>query len=303
MRHDHGAVISIAATTRWYATDVSMKCQRSTILNETVGRMTMARPLELETARSAALAAGALLRDQFERPVGILRTSAHDVVLEIDAIAEAIVLRRLTATFPDDAIVAEETGARGTAPRTWLVDPLDGTINFASRIPFFAVSIALVVRGRAVLGVVHDPTADETYEAARGQGAWLRIGDGEPTRLRARRTVDLANAVLGLDPGDPDEPGVPLITALTRSIRTGRTFGSAALSLAWLAAGRLDGFVRPAGIQPLDIAAGALLAAEAGVRVTDGDGGRWPDLATPGLTIGVIAARPRLHQAILDRLR
>lgn len=190
-------------------------------------------------------------------------------------------------------------------------------MNFASAIPFFAVSLALIVDGRPVLGVVHDPVRGETHLALAGAGAWRVAAAGgryvdppeaaanRARRLRIRSLARLGDAVVAIDPGDPGE-ALAVDTAglarLRRRIRVSRTLGSAALSLAWVGAGRLDGFIRPAGIQPLDVIAGALVASEAGATVGDPHGGPWPDLARHGALLGIVAAHPRLHRAVLRAL-
>jgi myo-inositol-1(or 4)-monophosphatase len=261
--------------------------------------------VELSVAEDAARAAGTVVAEGFERPAATRRNGRHDVLSEIDDDAERIITERLAAAFPDDAIVAEESLRNGTsvaAPRrrTWLVDPLDGTVNHVSGIPFVAVSICLLVDGRPAVAVVHDPVRDETFVALSGAGARLRRSGLRDRRLRVRGLRTLGDAVVAVDPGDPDRATAAQTAALGRlgsRVRATRTLGSAALSLAWVGAGRLDGFVRPAGIQPLDVMAGALVAAEAGALVGDPRGEEWPDLALPGATLGIVAGGRRVHAA------
>jgi fructose-1,6-bisphosphatase/inositol monophosphatase family enzyme len=262
---------------------------------------------ELAIAEAAAIAAGEAVAAGFERPAATRRNGRHDVLSAIDEAAERIVIERLGSIFPDDVIVAEEslrTGPTETRPRwrTWLVDPLDGTVNHVSGIPFLAVSICLLVDGRPAVGVVRDPLRRETFVAVAGAGARIRPDGLRDRRLRVRRLRALRDAVVAVDPGDPDEATATETIALERlrsRVRATRTLGSAALSLAWVGAGRLDGFVRPAGIQPLDVIAGALVAAEAGALVGDPGGGSWPDLAAPGVTLGIVAAQRRVHEAVV----
>lgn len=268
---------------------------------------------ELAVAEAAAIAAGELVAAGFEQPAATRRNGRHDVLSPVDEAAERVVVERLGAAFPDDAIVAEESLRKslrtGTTERlahrrrrTWLVDPLDGTVNHVSGVPFVAVSICLLVDGRPAVGVVRDPLRGETFVALSGAGARIRRAGRPDHRLRVRGLGALRDAVVAIDPGDPDEATATEAVALERlraRVRATRTLGSAALSLAWVGAGRLDGFVRPDGIQPLDVMAGALVAAEAGALVGDPRGDTWPDLAVPGVTLGIVAAQRRVHAAVI----
>jgi myo-inositol-1(or 4)-monophosphatase len=260
---------------------------------------------EMAVALAAAIAAGALLRAAFERPgrTHERRKGAHDVVTAADRASEALIMARLATAFPTDRRLGEESGLRnarrrGAGPtRTWIVDPLDGTVNFASALPFWCVSIALAIDGTAELGVIHDPLRDETFAALRGRGAW-RVPAGEP--LDVRRLARLADAVVILDPGSVDDPEADDRLRIMRTrVRAVRALGSIALSLASLAAGRLDGVVQVRGLQAVDVAAAGLIAAEAGARVTDADGGPWLVIDGPARGTGIAAARPGLHRRLL----
>ncbi len=262
-------------------------------------------------AKAAKEAAGDRLRLAFHGPGGGAagsgrrhRNGPHDVVTALDARAERGIAHDLRAAFPRDGFVGEErrprspTGRSGP-PRTWIVDPIDGTVMFASGIPCFSVSIALGIGSEVALGVVHDPIHRETFWATRGGGAWLDGGPA-PQRLRIRRLADAADAVVTLDPGDPDDAeAVRRVEAIRPQVRVARSFGSTALSLAWLAAGRVDGVLEVHGLQAVDIAAAGLLAREAGARVTDASGGAWLDLADLGHGRGVAAAGPTVHRRLL----
>ncbi len=165
-----------------------------------------------------------------------------------------------------------------------------------------SISICLLVDGRPAVGVVRDPIRAETFVAQSGAGARTRRAGRPERRLRVRGLAALRDAVVAVDPGDPDEVTAAEAVALERlrsRVRATRTLGSAALSLAWVGAGRLDGFVRPAGIQPLDVIAGALVAAEAGALVGDPHGDAWPDLDVPGVTLGIVAAGRRVHATVI----
>jgi myo-inositol-1(or 4)-monophosphatase len=263
-----------------------------------VTRATHEPARELDVARQAAEEAAAILRDRFLGPTRRARKGPHDVVTDVDRLAEAAIMRRIRSAFPADSRVGEETGTHiGADPaRTWLVDPLDGTINYASGIPWFSVSIGLVVDGSVVAGVVADPLRAERFVAARGIGAWH-----EPSgrTLRLRRLATVADAVVSADPGDPGDAEADQRIAVLRSgVRVVRTLGSTALSLAYLAAGRLDGVLQVAGLQAVDVAAGACLARAAGARVTGSGGGAW--LGADGRTGGAgIAAGGRTVHALL----
>jgi myo-inositol-1(or 4)-monophosphatase len=259
---------------------------------------------ELETAIGAARAAGALLVDAFGQPGRERRKGVHDVVTSWDDAAEDVIMAHIAEAHPTDQRLGEETGLATAAgsglngpPRTWIVDPLDGTVNFASGVPFWCVSIALAFDADVVLGVIGDPLRGEVPEAARGSGAW-RVGDG--SAIHVRRLARLADAVVDAAPGDPDDRmATERIRLLQPTIRATRTLGSIALSLAMLATGRLDGVLQVRGLDIVDVAAGGLIAAEAGARVTDARGGPWR--LRPGLDRGggVAAATAALHGRLL----
>lgn len=259
---------------------------------------------ELATAIDAAREAGELLRDGFGRPTTERRKGVHDVVTALDRASERGIMVRLGKAFPADRRLGEESGLRvparrpnGGPVRTWIVDPLDGTVNFASGIPFWCVSIALAVGDRVVVGVIADPLRDELYATIRGRGAW-RVGDGTP--LQVRRLRRIADAVLAADPGAPgDLDAEARIAAVRPHVRAVRSLGSIALSLTSLATGRLDGVLQVRGLGAVDIAAAGLLAAEAGARLSDAGGGPWLVVGQPDRGTGIAAARPGLHRRLL----
>ncbi len=280
--------------------------------------MDHARPLEHETAAAiaAAQAAGALVRAAFTGPGGgsasatrARRNGRHDVVSRLDAAAERLIAGILLDATPGSGFIGEETRPRpargaGVHARTWVVDPIDGTVGFVAGIPFFSISIALAIGSRVVLGVVHDPIHLETFVARHAEGAWLVGGEGRGMghALHIRRLASAADAVVSMDPGDPDDrDAVARVDELRRHVRVGRTLGSTALSLAYLAAGRLDGVLQVRGLQAVDIAAGGLLAREARARISDADGGPWLDLRDPGHGRGIAAAGPAVHRCLLGR--
>jgi myo-inositol-1(or 4)-monophosphatase len=259
---------------------------------------------ELATAIEAAHQAGKLLLDGFGRPTTERRKGAHDVVTALDWASERSIMARLAHVFPTDRRLGEESGlavpARrgGDGPiRTWIVDPLDGTVNFASGVPFWCVSVALAVGPLVMVGVIADPLHNGTYAAIRGRGAWC-VEDGAPLAVRRlRRTAD---AIVSADPGAVDDMEAEArISALRPRVRAVRTLGSIALSLTSLATGRLDGVMQVRGLGAVDIAAAGLIASEAGARLSDADGGPWLVVDRPNRGTGIAAARPGLHRHLL----
>ena len=223
------------------------------------------------------------------------------MVTEVDHLSEELILGAIRERYPDDGILAEESGEhhaiRGGAPtlatgRTWVIDPLDGTVNYANGIPFFCVSIGLVVDGRPMVGVVHDPMRSETFAAV----------DGGPATVEGRAvTVSdkdrLEDLVISLALSGRRVAG--RVQATRKAIRVSRNMGSAALALAYVANGRFDAFVQTGGLSSWDIAAAGLIAERGGASVTDMAGGPWFDLARATKAIGIIAAPPRHHAALL----
>ena len=218
-----------------------------------------------------------------------VKSSATDMVSDADREAEAAIVELLEAERPDDALVGEEgAGERGSSGRAWVIDPLDGTTNYLYGFPQWCVSVALEDGDGALAGVVHDPTRDETFCAARGEGAEL---NGEPIRVRDHD--DLATALVatgfGYDPERRAAQADVLLRILPR-VRDIRRAGAAALDLAWLAAGRLDGYYER-GLNPWDWAAGSLLVTEAGGVVQP----------LQGEPFGIVAAGPRLVEPLRGR--
>ncbi len=222
------------------------------------------------------------------------KSSRRDLVSAADLASERLLVERLRAALPEHDIEAEEEAKdeRDDRRPRWFLDPLDGTVNFVRGLPIFAVSLGLWRGAEPWVGVVHLPVLDETFSAARGQGATL---NGRP--IRVRETVDLAEAVLAT--GFPYRLGklandnLENFARVSRLVRGLRRFGSAAVDLAYVAAGRFDGFWE-LHLEPHDVAAGGLLVREAGGAVTDLDGG--PDW----LRGGSIAAGP---EELVGRLR
>jgi myo-inositol-1(or 4)-monophosphatase len=269
--------------------------------------------LDDELAFSLALAAraGEVLMDRYERLERIDFKSARDVVTEADHESEALILDAIRAKFPADAILAEETGEHravtGEEPtsgrgRVWIVDPLDGTVNYANGIPFFCVSIGLISEGRPALGVIHDPTRDETFAATDDGPAMLSGSLGQGSHAVSASDKDrLIDFVISMS---LNGRGVATRSRNVRkAIRIPRTMGSAALALAYVANGRFDAFIQQGGLSIWDIAAAGLIAERGGAVVTSMDGGPWFDLADAPKSIGILAAPVAHHGALLSLVR
>jgi myo-inositol-1(or 4)-monophosphatase len=251
-----------------------------------------------EVAVDAVLRAGAFLRSRFgSRPPVSYKGSPTNLVTEMDRGAEAIILDAIRSRFPDHRILAEESGALpGSEAHRWIVDPLDGTTNYAHGFPIYGVSVALEVDSTLMLGVVYDPSREECFVAERGRGATL---NGAPLRVSA--TPVLAESLLGTSyPNDirgAPRDNLAEHAALIRRCRSVRSIGSAVLGLAAVAAGRLDGYWEQR-LGAWDVAAGALLIREAGGRVTAVAGGPL-DLGAPSIA----ATNGAIHPEIIEALK
>jgi myo-inositol-1(or 4)-monophosphatase len=243
----------------------------------------------LELARQLALKAGQLLHRRRE---GIRTISAKggvgNIVTEMDLASEKLILGGLRRAFPSHAVFAEESGASGEAECTWYVDPLDGTVNYSHGFPLWSVSIGFAVRGRLEAGVVYCPGLGDLYEARRGNGA-KRNGKA----IRVSKAAQLARALLVS--GFPYDWKLKIQAlkawgAFVRRAQAIRRLGSAALDLCLVADGRLDGFWER-GLGPWDLAAGVLIAREAGARVSDLKSKPF-DLFSGD----VLAANPTIHR-------
>jgi myo-inositol-1(or 4)-monophosphatase len=251
----------------------------------------------LDVAVGAARDAGKLLREALGGPRRIdYKGHPTNLVTEMDRRAETLIVDAIRQAFPDHAILGEEGGARaGQADYRWLIDPLDGTTNYAHGLPIFSVSIALEHAGEVELGVAYDPTREDLFVARRGAGATL---NGE--RLRVSATAQLGEALLVTGfPNDirsTAETNLPEYAALSLRTRAVRRLGSAVLDLCYVAAGRFDAFWEQK-LGPWDMAAGGLMVQEAGGRMTSVRGGPWR-LDGPG----VVASNGRIHEAVLAAL-
>ena len=252
----------------------------------------------LNIAVGAARQAGNLLLRSFKRvdTLKVRSKGRNDWVSEADVAAEEAIIEHIHKHYPDHAILGEESGTIGESDHRWIIDPLDGTTNFLHGFPVFAVSIGVEVRGRLEHGVVFDPLRSELFTASRGQGAQL---DGRRIRVSPVRRVDEALVGTGF-PYRDDTDGDDAYLAQLRKVllRTAgvRRPGAAALDLAYVAAGRLDGFWE-FHLKPWDIAAGAVLIREAGGIITALDGG--DDFLGSG---HVLAASAKIYPELLGLL-
>jgi myo-inositol-1(or 4)-monophosphatase len=250
----------------------------------------------LETAVQAARRAGQAVVEHYPEDRQVTAKGYRDIVTEVDLIAERIVIETIRARYPDHTIVSEEAGTTSTSSQyTWVIDPIDGTTNYARRLPICAVSVGLLERDRPVLGAIYDPLRDDMFAAHRGQGARL---NGAP--IRASQVESLRDAIVGLDWGHADvirEGAIRFAGQVAPLCRTVRGLGSAALGLAYVAAGWLDAYFN-LGMKPWDTAAGVVLLREAGARTSTPEGRSYrydnpACLATNGL----------VHDEILSQLR
>jgi myo-inositol-1(or 4)-monophosphatase len=247
---------------------------------------------ELEAAILAAKEAGEVLRDAFGAEQAVRYKGEVDIVTEVDERAEQLIREILLGAYPNYGMLAEEGGwLSGQEDIRWIVDPLDGTTNYAHGLPIFCVSIALEKSGEVVLGVVHDPMREETYTAERGEGATL---NGEPIRVSDTDEPIRALIATGFPYDHAQMPeALDLFGSFEVLSRGMRRLGATALDLCYVASGRLDGYYER-GIWAWDIAAGSLILEEAGGKVTNYRGGK---LDLEGRQI--VASNGALHPAMI----
>ncbi len=251
-----------------------------------------------ELALEAARRGGAAILEARDRPREITSKGFRDEVTDADYAAQAAILAAIHEHYPQHRVVSEENDfghrlANWQPPEEywWLVDPLDGTTNYSRDIPHYCVSVA-VLRGTTLIGgAIYDPNRGHLFAAGRGEGATL---NGAPLRVSDRG--DLAEAILEIGLARNREvrrQGLALFAALAPECRTVRTSGSAALALAWVAAGWLDGYVHLT-LRPWDSAAGGLMIQEAGGRLSLPQGGEWRAQLPP-----ILATNDALHDTVL----
>ncbi|HEY3476237.1 MAG TPA: inositol monophosphatase family protein [Anaerolineales bacterium] len=251
----------------------------------------------LSYVENLARQAGEILRAGYEKEHEVGYKGVIDLVTEVDHLSEEFVLGEIRRDFPDHHIFSEEIGIiQGDDANIWYVDPLDGTVNYAHHIPIFCVSIAYAAHGTLSLGAVYDPMRDEMFLAERGKGAYL---NGRPLRVSSATELQRSLLVTGFPYNAWDTPqdnfaNFVKFGKLTQGVRR---LGSAALDLCYVAAGRFDGFWEMA-LNPWDVAAGGLIAEEAGARVTNVTGAA--DYISPPQS--VIASTPGIHARMLEEL-
>ena len=252
----------------------------------------------LDLARRLARSAGDLQRERYETGLQIdTKSAAIDLVTEVDQACEAAIVDGIQSARPGDAILAEEGhgGDRKDAAIRWIIDPLDGTVNFAHGFPRFCVSIGIEVAGRRSVGVVYDPLLDECFEAVLGEGAWLGA-----RRLQVTKEEELGRALVATgfayDVHDSENDNLASFRKVVKAARGIRRDGSAALDLCYVAAGRLDAYWE-LKLHPWDVAAGFLIVEEAGGRLADFTGG-GPDRSGRE----VVATNGLLQSALLRKL-
>ena len=251
--------------------------------------------IEIETL---ARGAGAILKDGYNKEHQVTYKGVIDLVTEVDHASEDFLLAEINRRWPGSHIMAEESGIiNGLGDHIWYVDPLDGTVNYAHHLPIFSVSIGYAQAGTMKLGVVYEPLRDEIFSAERGQGAQLN-----GRAIQASNTNELQKSLLVT--GFPYDAWNTQYDNFGNFVRFGkltqgvRRFGSAALDACYVAAGRFDGFWE-LSLKPWDVAAGGLIAEEAGAIVTNVNGGK--DYLSPPQSI--VAAAPGIHAKILEGLQ
>jgi myo-inositol-1(or 4)-monophosphatase len=251
----------------------------------------------LNTAVKAARRAGDIIVRGLARFEGMETATKglNDFVTSIDFAAEAAIIETLRDAYPHHAFLAEESGASGTGEVIWIIDPLDGTTNFMHGFPTFAVSIACQMAGRMEHAVIYDPMRQEIFSASRGSGAYL-----ENKRLRVSRQKTLDGALIGTGFPYRDnlhllDPYMAMMKAVIQRASGLRRPGSAALDLAYVAAGRTDGFWE-IGLKPWDTAAGTLLIREAGGLVATLDGAEFKQNGN------IVAGTPRVFNELIEAL-
>lgn len=251
-------------------------------------------------AKEAAVEAGKVLKEHLDTDFKVYKKGIVNLVTEVDLKAEKAILDRIQGSFPDHHILSEEKGSiagvsaglSSDAGYCWVIDPLDGTTNYAHRYPIFCVSIALEDNGKTVIGVVYNPVSGEMFTAQRGKGAFL---NGERIKVSAASSLIESLLCTGFSyERDRVRANLDLFNKACMTAQAVRRDGSAALDLCYIACGRFDGFWELT-LHPWDVAAGKLIIEEAGGCVTDIRGN-----ACNNYEPAIIASNGRIHSAIVD---
>lgn len=246
-----------------------------------------------------ARGAGAILRDGYNKEHTVHYKGVIDLVTESDHASEAFLLGEIKSAFPESNILAEESGnIQGSNEDLWYIDPLDGTVNYAHHIPIFCVSIGFSTNGVQTLGAVYDPMRDEMFLAEKGKGATL---NGKPIRVSNTDELEKSLLVTGFpyDTWNTELDNFKYFERLAKKTQGVRRLGSAALDACYVGAGRFDGFWEYK-LKPWDVAAGGLIAAEAGAKVTSIDGKENFLAATP---LSILATTPGIYEATKEQLK
>jgi myo-inositol-1(or 4)-monophosphatase len=242
--------------------------------------------------------AGKILSDGYEKDHKVDFKGVIDLVTEIDHASEEFLIGEINRRFPGHSFLAEESGASGSqSEHLWIIDPLDGTVNYAHGVPVFCVAIAYSYQNQVILGAVYDPMRDEMFSAERGKGAWV---NGRLLKVTNVEELQKSLMVTGFpyDAWHSTPNNFDLFARLGKMTQGVRRLGSAAIDLCYIAAGRLDGYWE-LSLKAWDIAAAGLIAEEAGALVTNINGD--PDYLKPPHSI--VAANPLLHSKLLEQLK
>jgi myo-inositol-1(or 4)-monophosphatase len=241
--------------------------------------------------------AGVVLMEKFNRSIEVHYKGDINLVTEADKMSEDLIIAAIRKNFPDHGILSEESPAILTrAPLRWIIDPLDGTTNYAHGYPVFCVSIALEAEGVMKLGVIYDPTRQDTFVAVRGEGAYL---NGK--KIIVSPTLELTRSLLATgfpyDIRESAENNLGYFNLMAKEAQAIRRAGAAALDIAYVAAGRFDGFWE-LKLKPWDVAAGCLMVEEAGGKISDIDGSAW-NILSPH----ILVSNSRIHEQMIAVFR
>ncbi|GEP89389.1 myo-inositol-1(or 4)-monophosphatase [Chitinophaga terrae (ex Kim and Jung 2007)] len=247
------------------------------------------------TLLKATEASGKILQQYFDGPFEVTsKSSINDLVTEVDKKSEEAIIAVIKETYPDHFILSEEVGELKSASSVkWIIDPIDGTVNFANGIPLCCISIGVEKDGEIILGAVYNPFMNELFVAEKGQGATL---NNRPIKVSSKTNIEQTCLVTGFPYQWQDMPNNPL-QAFETIVKKGipvRRLGSAAIDLCWVACGRFDGFYEH-HLQPWDSAAGSLIVTESGGRITDFSGNPYSPYQKQ-----VLATNGHIHQALQD---
>ncbi|MCL6472549.1 MAG: inositol monophosphatase [Firmicutes bacterium] len=250
----------------------------------------------LETAVELAVKAGKQIKKVSRQTHTITYKGVVDLVTEADLQSETLITKGIKERYPDHGILAEEEGiSKAESDYLWIIDPLDGTTNYAHNFPIYAVSIALEYRGEVIVGVIYDPNLDELFTAEKGKGAYL---NGSPIEVSKTKELDKSLLATGFPYYFRNNPNqiLDLFTAFSLKAQGIRRAGAATIDYAALACGRFDGYWE-VGLKPWDMAAGSLIAIEAGARITRFDGSAF-DIRIPEM----VASNGLIHDEMLEMI-